>query len=369
MGFTIVYHLVAAWLLRRWLGQAEGTEGTPRTEGTATCPLEPVTFFRPIKSGECGIEGGLRLFLEAIKPGDRVLFGASGERERALCAGLAAEFPGLDIQCPPLADVPALNPKVAKLIQMERFAEPGRWVVLDSDARADRKFLSAFRAEWEASGAAAFSAPYVFDGAGGFFSRLDAVSTELSLWPGVALLRATGRLDFLAGACMAVRGPDLLALGGWKILADVLADDHELGAAIARAGGAVGISRAAVTLAAPYDIARDWALHQHRTFATFRVCNPAGSLGMPLAFGLAASFLLLLAHPRSPSRWLLHAGVLAARVSAARSLPGAKKDLCATWMSGLLEPIFWGLGWLPLPVRWAGRWITPKKLRPISRNH
>ena len=105
--FTIVYHLVAAGLLRRWLG------GTNGTNGTNACPLEPVTFFRPIKSGERAIEGGLRTFLEAIEPGDRVIFGASGERERSLCAGLAAEFPRLDIQCPPLADVPALNPKVA----------------------------------------------------------------------------------------------------------------------------------------------------------------------------------------------------------------------------------------------------------------
>jgi hypothetical protein len=89
---------------------------------------------------------------------------------------------------------------------------------------------------------------------------------------------------------------------------------------------------------------------------------------MPLAFGLAASFLVLLARPLSPVRWLLHAIVLAARFSAARALPGPGRKLATTWITGLLEPVFWALAWLPLPVRWGGRWIAPKKLRRISRN-
>lgn len=351
--FTIAYFLAAAGLLRRWL---RGRDDPGRA------PLEPVTFFRPIKSGEPEIARDLREFLESVEPGDRVLFGASGGRERSLCAELAAGFPRLDIRCPALDDIPAINPKIAKLVQLEHLAGPERWVVLDSDARADRRFLHAFRSEWQASGAAAFSAPYYFERAGGLVSRLDADATELSLWPGVALLRATGRVNFLTGACMAVRGPDLLALGGWRILADVLADDHELGAAVSRAGGRVGISRAAIALAPPSNRISDWALHQHRAFATFRVCNPPGSLGMPLAFGLAASFLSLLARPLSPARWLLHAAVLASRFLAARSLPGPKRGLGTTWVSGLLEPVFWALAWFPLPVRWAGRWIAPKKL-------
>ncbi|MEI6035574.1 MAG: glycosyltransferase, partial [Verrucomicrobiae bacterium] len=201
--FTAAYFLIASGLLRRWL----------RKSAPPPCDLsglEPATFFRPIKSGEPGLARNLEAFLEGVEPGDRILFGASGAAERALCAALARKFPNLDIQCPPLGGLACLNPKVGKLVQMEPLATHDRWIVLDSDACADGRFLRAFRLEWQESAAAAFSAPYVFEDGGCLASRLDAAGTELALWPGVAVLRAAGRVDFLAGACMGVKGEALL---------------------------------------------------------------------------------------------------------------------------------------------------------------
>jgi len=346
--FTAAYFLVAAGLLRRWLREAK-----------APGPLEPVTFFRPLKPGEPGLARSLEVFLEGVEPGDRILFGTSGGEGRDLCAALARKFPDLDIPCPPPGGGARLNPKIEKLVRLEPLATHDRWIVLDSDTMADGAFLRSFRREWQESAVAAFSAPYVFEEGGSLTSRLDAAGTELALWPGVALLRAAGRMDFLTGACMAVKGSVLRRLGGWEAFAGALADDHELGLAVSRSGGRVGMSRCVLKLAAPSGSTRDWLLHQHRAFATFRRCNPGGSLGLPLTFGLALSFFSALAKPLSLRRWALHLALLACRRAAAGALPG-RRTLLAVWLSGLAEPAFWLAALLPLPVRWAGKWIPPR---------
>jgi len=323
--------------------------------------LAPATFFRPIKKGEAGLRKNLADFLSAVEPGDQVIFCATGIEDLRLCNDLAAGHPGLDITCLHAAGNLHRNPKINKLAQMESLAARERWIVLDSDATPDRRFLQAFRSEWQAKGVDAISAPYAPQPARGIPSRLDALGTGLALWPGVALLRSAGRLDFLTGACMGVNASTLRKLGGWKCLGDKLADDHELGLLVSRAGGSVGISSSVLALEPPALTWKEWILHQHRAFVTFRLCNPAGSLGLPLTHGAGLSLFFVLLNPRSPGRWLLHLCLLFLRAESTKSLPGPPHTLREIWLVSLLEPFFWLLSWLPLPVRWGGRWIAARK--------
>lgn len=350
--FSAGFYLVTALLLRRWLGAATALPDPP---------FEPVTFFRPLKSGDPGLLRNLEVFLSAIEPEDQVIFCASGENEFRLCEKLASDRPALEIISLRAIEGVHRNPKVNKLARMEDYATRTRWIVLDSDTLADRPFLQAFRSEWQRHQADAFSAPYRFQAGHSHPSRLDALGTALGLWPGVALLRSTGRLDFLLGACMGVKASALRKLGGWKILGEALADDHELGLLIKRAGGTVGIGGTVLTLQAPELTWIEWILHQHRVSVTFRLCNPSGSLGIPLTHGVGLSFLLALFRPRSPSRWLLHLSLLLVRHLSAGSLPDRKSSLSDLWLVSLCEPLFWALSWLPLPIRWGGKWIRPEK--------
>ena len=333
-----------------------------QTEQCAPNGPAPITFFRPLKKGEAGLRANLAIFLSALEPGDQVIFSATTDRELRICGELAAGRPGLDIRCVRALEGIHRNPKINKLAQMEPLAAREHWVVMDSDAIPDRAFLQAFRSEWQSMNADAISAPYAFRSAQGLPSRLDALGTGLALWPGVAILRSAGRLDFLTGACMGVRASALQKLGGWKSLGDSLADDHELGLLVARAGGEVAISRAVLTLEAPDLTWEEWILHQHRAFVTFRLCNPAGSLGIPLTHGVGISFFNILLNPRSAGRWLVHLILLLLRAGCANSLPGPQSKLREIWLVSLFEPLFWLLSWLPLPVWWAGRWIQPRKL-------
>jgi len=365
--FSAVFYLVTSFLLRRWL---EGTASAHLSGGeihksTPTAqrpPYSPVTFFRPIKKGEKALRKNLAIFLSAVGPRDQVILCASTPQELRLCEDLASGHPELDIRCSLAVEGIHRNPKINKLAQMEPMATHKRWIVFDSDAIPDRGFLWTFRTEWQSKNSDAISAPYAPARVRTMPARLDALGTGLALWPGVALLRSTGHLDFLTGACMGVKAPTLQRIGGWKILGGALAEDHELGLLINEAGGKVDISRAVLALESPDLTWKEWILHQHRAFVTFRLCNPAGSLGIPLTHGAGLSFLFALLNPLSLGRWLLHLGLMFLRVESANSLPGPSNKLREIWLVSLLEPLFWLLSWLPLPVWWGGRWLRSRKL-------
>lgn len=351
--FTALFSLGTAFLLRRWLA---------REKDNVPCDGEPVTFFRPIKTGEPGLAENLELFLSAVGSQDQVIFAATGGEECRLCEELAARHSGLEILCLRAEEGRHRNPKINKLAQMEPFATRAKWIVLDSDTLADREFLSAFRGEWQKKKSTALSAPYAFLPTREIFARLDALGTGLALWPGVALLRAGGRMDFLTGACMGVGADALRQIGGWAALGHVLAEDNELGRRISRAGGKVDISETVLTLQAPESTWREWLFHQHRAYVTFRLCNPSGSLGIPLTHGVGLTFLFALSKPFSLVRWLLHFGLLFLRWNSAKALPGDRTTCRELWVVSLLEPFFWLLSWMPVPVRWGGKWIFPTKL-------
>ncbi len=345
--FSAGFSVLTAVLLRRWLAPDLPIPGQP---------LEPVTFFRPIKSREPGLRTKLLTFLSSLEPGDQVLFGTTDEPELTLCKELAERFAPLEVLCIPTAKGFCKNPKINKLVQMESLARYPRWIILDSDTLADRVFLQAFRSEWQTCQADALSAPYALARGANAPARLDAAASALALWPGVALLRAFSRVDFLTGACMAVKANFVQRMGGFRILGDELAEDHALGHCIANLGGSVAIARAILPLDATRMTWREFALHQHRTFATFRRCNPGGSLGLPLTHGCGLSFFWLLQRPLSPVRWLTHLALFGSRLFTARALPGPRPAPHEVWLSGLLDPVFWILSRLPLPVSWAGKW-------------
>lgn len=352
--FSAGFYCITSLLLRRWLGQTASF--------SESVPLPPVTFFRPVKKGEPGLERNLEVFLSALEPEDRVIFAATSGEEFHLCETLATAHPRIDAVCLRVQEGIHRNPKVNKLAQMEIFALHEHWIVLDSDTLADRNFLRAFRREWQSKGSDAISAPYAFHCPHGLFSRLDALGTAIGLWPGVALLRATGQMDFLTGACMGVKAQVLRNLGGWKILGKSLAEDNELGRRIRNAAGRVDVASAVLPLQSPSLTGKDWLLHQHRAYVTFRLCNPAGSLGIPLTHGVGLSFFFALLNPFSISRWLLHFVLLLLRWKSAMSLPGSPGRIRDLWIVSVSEPFFWLLSRLPLPVRWGGKWMKPEKL-------
>jgi ceramide glucosyltransferase len=356
---SAIYFVIAAGLLARWQRTgALGEEGGSEVESPAA------TFFRPLKAGVPDLPAKLAVLARALRPGDQLLIGAeAGSAEYAAAEALRDSNSELEIVAVACEPGMALNPKIGKLLQMEPLARHEHWILSDSEAVTDAAFLAAFRREWTECDV--LTAGYRFSRVQTWPQSLDAAATLLTLWPGLAVLRAWGRLDFTLGACTGFRRRDLQAIGGWPAFAEELAEDNRLGKKLAAAGRDIRLSAQVVTLESDPLSWRDYWRHQSRVAVTYRVANPAGFAGAFFTQGVTTSLLLAAWQPGCMGMWLLFFVVFAVRVLTARH---AAKLLAfpIPWLApvvlvaSIVETACWLLSWGTRSVWWSGRW------RPIA---
>lgn len=359
-------HRAAVWFAvgRGALGQAHRLPGKSAASGALALQGEgrtraPVTWLRPLKAGVPGLGEKLARFVEIMCANDEAIFGVEvGSEEERLCAELAARDGRVKVVvCDAGA---AANPKVAKLIAMTPCARHERWILADAEARIDAEFASAFRDEWEWTGADALTAGYRFVGMGTWVQWLDALAVVQTLWPGLELVRAFGRVRFTLGACTGVRRVDVESIGGWAVLGAELAEDQQLGARLAAAGKTVRISEAVLDLESEPMTWRDYWRHQRRVAVTYRVAAPAGALGMILTRGFTICLMLAAVWPG----WLTlgNAALAAAIHVLAVAVQGRRQGERAGGWVGLsliadvVETVCWGLSWGSSRVWWGGKW-------------
>ncbi len=102
-------------------------------------------------------------------------------------------------------------------------------------------------------------------------------------------------MKFGLGSTLLVTREALLASGGLEALADVLADDHDLGARVAAAGYTVVLSPEPVSTSVPaYSFAEFWA-HQLRWARTIQAARPGSYLGLVLTYPVPWAVLYVIA--------------------------------------------------------------------------
>ena len=351
---SILYWLLADLYILDWL----------RDLPTGGHALPPVTLLRPVKRDTPRLFENLTQLADAMRPTDQLLLGVDADSDVALrCAEIRVRFPERDIAIIPCAPGAALNPKISKLVQMTPHARHAHWILSDSEAVLDTAFLTAFRSEWAATGADALTCGYRFTGLATWPQALDAASTLLTLWPGLAVVRRFGPVRLTLGACTAFHRADIEALGGWSAFGDELAEDNRLGAALADAGRTIRLSACVVTLASDALSWRDYWRHQRRVAITYRAANPAGfgasiiTQAIPLA--TLASFA---PHPMAAKlgallvaiAWLMRS--LAARDTARRLAFPIPWLPAVLFLASFVETACWLASWFSRRVWWGGRW-------------
>jgi len=315
---SILYDLLAGAALRHWLRECPSVEKKPG---------ERITFFRPLKRGVPRLREKLETLIAlAGVGGDQVLLGVDeGSEEEAICEALRGVHPDGDIAVVRCRPGVAVNPKISKLMQMEAQARHGAWLLSDSEVMFSPEFLEGFRAEWQARECAALTAPYRFANPVSWPQRCDSMGLLLGLWPGLMLVQRHGRLNFTMGACTLVRREALAEVGGWKRFGEGLAEDHELGVALTKAGGSVCLSRELVSLDSDPLTWSDYWRHQRRVAVTYRAANPAGFAGVLLTFGPVWSLACLLVFPREPIFLVALIFTAISRAANIRAMAGALK--------------------------------------------
>lgn len=257
------------------------------------------------------------------------------------------------------------NRKVSQLINLEGMARHPVLVVADADMRVPPNWLGAVTAPLADPAVGLVTCLYRGEPADrGLWSRLAALGIDWQFLPNAALGESMGRAQGCYGATMALRAETLARLGGFSALADLLADDHALGAAVRRLG-----LKVALAPVLPAHVMREESLaallaHEARWARTMRMLEPRGYLGMGLTYPLVPGLVAAALAPQ-PWGWAALALALLARLGLAAAVDRALRpaagwvDRCGRFvllpLRDLLSFAIWGAGLARGTVTWQGR--------------
>lgn len=285
-----LYWAIATWVLARFL----------RRERPAAARSEPVTLLKPLYGAEPQLEANLASFLRQTHQGPlQMVCGLQRADDPAADTvhALQARYPTARIDLVIDSTRHGANAKIGNLINMMAHAEHDIVVLSDSDMAVEPSYLAQVLSALDQPGIGAVSCLYHGRGDAGFWSRLAAAGPSYQFVVGLVFGKRMGLAEPCMGSTIALRRSTLEAIGGFEAFADVLADDHAIGAAV-RAQG-LGIAIPPVLLAhasAETSLAHVWR-QELRWAATIRALQPAGYAGSVIGFPLALAMLGGLFHP------------------------------------------------------------------------
>lgn len=241
-GFAgLVYQLAAALLVRRFMA-------SPRPPPSVR---PPISVLKPLCGAEPELADNLQSLLEQDYPALQVICGVAeaDDPAAAVVSDLAARSPQADLTLVVDGRRHGCNLKVGNLLNMQdRLLHP-LVAIADSDVHAYPGYLDDLAAALAGPGAAGLvTSLYIGRPTDGLWSRLGALGINHGFLPSALVARALGRRDGCFGATMALSRETLEAIGGLAPLADVLADDWALGAAVRRAGQDIALAARPVQL-------------------------------------------------------------------------------------------------------------------------
>jgi ceramide glucosyltransferase len=211
-------YAVALPLLFRYLRRA-------RVRAIPKGPTPPLSLLKPVYGAVPGLTENLVASLRQYYPALQVVFVHERPDDPALDSVAAARAMVPDVDAMVLCDraEDAANPKAAVLIAAHARARHGLVVAADADVRPDPLWLRDV-ANGLAEGDAVSFVPVTF-GARTFWARLVALTFNSEGLLGVIASR--GRA--VTGATIGVRREALEKIGGYRAVADRIADDYALG--------------------------------------------------------------------------------------------------------------------------------------------
>jgi ceramide glucosyltransferase len=213
------------------------------------------------------------------------------------------------------------NAKVSKLAQAEGLIAHHLVLVSDADVLAPTDLLSQMVLPLQDAGVALVHSFYRSANPSNAAMEWEATAMNADFWSQVLQSRMLAPMDFALGAAMLVRRSALEGIGGFRALADYLADDFQLGHRIVAGGGRIELTPVIVEC---LDVPTGWKTiwtHQVRWNRTIRVCRPGPYIASILANGTlwnALAAAVVWWHPtlslRERGPWLgLFMGLIIAR--------------------------------------------------------
>lgn len=328
---------------------------------------QAVTLLKPLYGSEPRLQDNLSTFLTQNHTGPIQLRCGLTDAEdpaRTAVEALRSEHPLADIA---LVVDPArhgANGKVGNLINMMAQARHDVLILSDSDMSVAPDYLATLLAALARPGIGAATCFYRGRGDAGFWSEISAGIISHVALPDMVVGYTTGLARPCMGSTIALTRETLERIGGFERFADVLADDHAIGAAVGELGLRVDIPPLVLTHAcAERSFAALWR-QKLRWAATIRGLQPWGYLGSIVTRPLP---LALLAVPFVPMAGLaLAAAALAVRLAVAARVDRTVSDQGGTrsvalWLLPLIDSVEFLVFAASFTVRkidWRGNALT-----------
>ena len=248
----------------------------------------PVSILKPVRGVDFASYENFKSFFLQEYPEYEILFCVNDLNDRAvpLIRRLADEFPTRSLRL--LSDAPQAgsNRKVNNLVLLAREAKYELLVQSDGDVRVGRNYLREMAGPFERAETGVVSCFYRGVAQRNLWAEMEALGASTDFSAGVLVADWMEGVTFALGASVATTKTWLAKIGGYDALANVLADDYEIGNRVAKAGGRVMVSREVVeTMYAAMPFGKFWE-HQIRWSRTVRLCRPASYVGLLFTHGL-----------------------------------------------------------------------------------
>lgn len=324
----------------------------------------PATIMVPLHGADFGAYENYASLCCQDYPEYQIVFGVRdpGDSSIEVVRKLIADFPHRDISLVIDATAIGQNLKVSNLQNMLAAVKYEIIAIVDSDIRVGPDYLPSVVAPLADERVGLVTCLYRSAAAPDFGAKLEAIGITGEFAGGVLVARMLEGVKFALGSTIVTTRTRLESVGGFKVLADYLADDFMLGNLIARSGYEVRLSHYVVeTAMAPVGLI-GMIKHQLRWGRSTRISRPAGYLGLILTYGTALALLYLAVDRASLTSLMVLGSTLAVRLTmgwliGVRWLKDRvlKKYFWLLPVRDVLSFIIWCLSMAGKRVEWRGR--------------
>ena len=219
-----------------------------RALSSAQRALPRVSILKPLAGREDELAENLRSFAKLDWPDVELLLGVSSLSDPAVpvVRAFLAINKQLDARLVVTDPNAALNPKVAQLLRLAEEATGGVLIVSDANVRVRPSYVRDLVAALDEPGVGLVTSVIVGAGERTVGAALENLQLLAYVAPAVVTSATLVGRPVSIGKSMAMRACDLEAVGGFRAVADVLAEDHVLAQIFTRHGVAVRVCMAPV---------------------------------------------------------------------------------------------------------------------------
>ncbi len=266
-----------------------------------TAQAEAVTLLKPLHGAEPNLTANLATFLAQDYTGPVQMVCGINTPEDAARPGieaLIAAHPGADIALNPGPRLPGANGKIGNLAAMMPLAKHDILILSDSDMVVQPDYLATVTAALAQPSVGLATCLYVGRGDAGVWSEIGAAMISFQQTPNMIFALHYGLAQPCMGSTIALRRETLEAIGRFEAFADVLADDHAMGAAVTALDQRIAVPPLLLDHAGDEASLGELWRHFLRWAVTIRDLNPGGHAGSVVTQPLP---LALLALPFAPA--------------------------------------------------------------------